>query len=270
MRFFTRALVGAAAVFAALIPALPAHASTAPQVSNYGGRVISHVKVDVVVWGSWSYGSTVPLTGHRSITSFAGAIPASPYIDWLREYNTSTQSIGRGGLDGVFTVLPASTANGTIVSNTQIQSAMTQLIGAGRLPKPSADRLYVIFFRKGQTITRPEGDSKHEFCAYHDTRAYPLHAINYAVIPYEIGNAGCHAASTSFDSVTTITSHELVEAITDPGVGLGKLAWYNRAYGEIGDICAGVSAPGSVTGSDGVRYVVQREWSNRRRSCVLT
>src|SRR5262249_1793518 len=131
------------------------------------------------------------------------------------------------------------------------------------------DRLYILFFRRGQTITRPEGDSLHRFCAYHDTRAYPLHPINYAVIPYEIGNPGCRAASTSFDSVTTVTSHELIEAITDPGVGLGRLAWYDRMYGEIGDICAFDSVPGAVIGGDGVRYVVQREWSNRRRNCVL-
>jgi len=269
MRLFTRALVGAASCLAALIPALPAHAAMQPLLSYYGGRVISHVKVDVVVWGSWTYGSSVPLTGHRSITSFAGAIPASPYVDWLREYNTSAQQIGRGVLDGVYTVSPPTSANGSVVSNAQIQSALGKLIAASRLPKPSADRVYVILFRKGQTITRPEGDSRHMFCGYHDTRSYASHALAYAVIPYEIGNPGCRAASNSFDSLTTITSHELVEAITDPDVGLGKIAWYNRNYGEIGDICAGASTPGPVTGADGVRYVVQREWSNRRGSCVL-
>jgi hypothetical protein len=271
MRFFARVFVGAAGCLAALIPALPAQAaSSSPYLSYHGGRVLSHVKVDIVVWGSWSYSSTVPLAGHRSITSFASGITASPYIDWLREYNTPTQQIGRGTLDAVFTVAPPAAANGHVITNAQIQSALAQMVGAGTLPKPSADRLYVVFFRRGQVIARPEGDSQHHFCAYHDTRSYALHPINYAVIPYEVGNAGCRAASTSFDSLTTITSHELIEAITDPGVGLHRLAWYDPLYGEIGDICAHSSLPGGVTGGDGVRYVVQREWSNRRRSCVLT
>jgi hypothetical protein len=271
MRFFTRVLIGVAAGIAVLIPALPAPAATSqPHLAYDGGRVLSHVSVDIVVWGSWSYSSTVALSGRRSITSFASGITASPYIDWLQEYNTPTQQIGRGTLDGVFTVAPPSAANGRVVTNTQIQSALAHLIGAGQLPKPSADRLFVVFFRRGQVIARAEGDSQHNFCAYHDTRAYALHAIIYAVIPYEMGNPGCRAASTSFDSLTTITSHELVEAITDPGVGLRRLAWYDRMYGEIGDICAHSSVPGAVTGGDGVRYVVQREWSNRRRTCVLT
>ena len=63
-------------------------------------------------------------------------------------------------------------------------------------------------------------------------------------------------------------SHELVETITDPGIGLMRLAWYDPANGEIADICAR-TVPGSVTGGDGRRYVVQQEWSNRARGCVL-
>src|SRR5689334_23491647 len=116
MRFFRRALVGAAAAIAALIPALPAHAVAAPQLSYYGGRVLSHVKVDVVVWGSWSYPSTVPLTGHRSVASFVGGVTNSSALDWLSEYNTPSQRIGRGTLDGIYTVRPAQSANGAVVS----------------------------------------------------------------------------------------------------------------------------------------------------------
>ena len=61
-----------------------------------------------------------------------------------------------------------------------------------------------------------------------------------------------------------------IEAITDPGVGMNRLAWYDTNNGEIGDICAGVSTPASVTGGDGVKYVVQREWSNRAHACIVT
>jgi len=40
----------------------------------------------------------------------------------------------------------------------------------------------------------------------------------------------------------SVASHELVEATTDPAAGLATtfappLAWYDRAFGEIGDIC---------------------------------
>jgi hypothetical protein len=265
-RFFAAALVSAA-----LLVASPAGAATStPRLMYYGGRVVSHVKIDVVVWSSWSYGTTVPLTGHRSIASFAGGIANSPYLDWLREYNTPTQQIGRGTLDKVITVHPPAGVNTQIVTDAQIKMGLTQMISVGTLPKPSANRVYLVFFRRGQVVSRPEGDSRHGFCAYHDTLSYPSHSAYYAVVPYELDNAGCRVAPASFDRVTTVASHELVEAITDPGIGLRKLSWYDRAHGEIADICAHTSTPGAVVGGDGVRYVVQREWSNRRRGCVLT
>jgi hypothetical protein len=43
------------------------------------------------------------------------------------------------------------------------------------------------------------------------------------------------------------------------------LAWYNKTYGEIGDICNGQQ--GTVTGTDGVTYTVQKEWSNSKAAC---
>src|SRR5664279_3743660 len=67
------------------------HASgPAPRLSYYGGRVLSHVKVDLVVWDRWSYGRTVPLSGRRSMSSFFSGITASKYLDWLSEYDTPT------------------------------------------------------------------------------------------------------------------------------------------------------------------------------------
>jgi hypothetical protein len=230
---------------------------------------MTSVKVDVVVWGSWSYTGSVPLSGSRSISGFFRGITASRYIDWLSEYDTRTQHIGRGALEGAYTVRPPSPDNGTWVTSTQIQHGLRALFDAGRLPRPNANRLYVVFFRSGQVIFKGQANSAHNFCAYHDTMSYGAQSTYLAVVPYELNNAGCRVATTSFDRVTTIVSHELVEAVTDPGVGLHQLSWYDRVNGEIGDICARTSAPGVVTGGDGVRYVVQREWSNRSRACIL-
>ena len=251
-------------------PAARPAAAIAPHLSYYGGRVLGHVKVDLVVWDRWSYTSTVPLSGKRSITSFFGGITNSKYIDWLSEYDTPTQHIGRGTLEGVYTVHPPSTANGTTVSGSQIGSAVHALIDTGKLPQPSTTRIYVIFFRSGQTIVTPDGNSRDDFCAYHDTMTYKSSTAYYAVMPYEVGNRGCKAASTTFNSVTTVASHELVEGITDPGVGLNRLAWYDRNNGESADICAGASSSAPVVGGDGVSYAVQRIWSNRARACIVT
>jgi hypothetical protein len=93
--------------------------------------------------------------------------------------------------------------------------------------------------------------------------------VYYGVIPDQGGGCttGCGPSPIS-DGLTVVTSHELIEAVTDPGIGLAKtdgppLGWYNKTNGEIGDICAG---PGDSTTIAG--YAVQLEWSNARNACV--
>jgi hypothetical protein len=105
-------VVAAASVLVCASPA--AHAAETrglalPHLRFYGGHVLTNVKVDVVVWGSWGYSSSVPLTGSHSIASFFGAVTASPYIDWLHEYDTPTQHIGGAGSTGSSRSIPAVT-----------------------------------------------------------------------------------------------------------------------------------------------------------------
>ena len=66
------------------------------------------------------------------------------------------------------------------------------------------------------------------------------------------------------------TVDELIEAVTDPAVGIATtfgppLAWYDRTNGEIGDICNGQQ--GTTTGN-GRSYVIQLEFSNSANNCV--
>ncbi len=59
--------------------------------------------------------------------------------------------------------------------------------------------------------------------------------IFYAVMPYA-NCAGCLGGLISvFDALTSTSSHELCEAITDP---IPSQGWYDDNLGEIGDICA--------------------------------
>jgi hypothetical protein len=58
------------------------------------------------------------------------------------------------------------------------------------------------------------------------------------------------------DALTSTSSHELCEAITDAIPGRG---WYGDANGEIGDICAWKT---KTIGN----YTVQLEWSNKANS----
>jgi len=92
------------------------------------------------------------------------------------------------------------------------------------------------------------------FCGYHDRAASGLFC---AVVPYP-NCSGCLGTLRPLDALTSVCSHELAEAITDPVPGQG---WYDDANGEIGDICAWQN---KTLGA----YEVQLLWSNRAKACV--
>jgi hypothetical protein len=74
-----------------------------------------------------------------------------------------------------------------------------------------------------------------------------------------------------FGNYTSVTSHELSEAITDADVGIATtfaapLAWMDMTNGEIGDICNGQQ--GTYV-ANGTTYTIQLEFSNAANNCVL-
>src|SRR5256885_13075037 len=96
------------------------------------------------------------------------------------------------------------------------------------------------------------------------------------VLPDMSSSSGCATGcgtSTTFNNQTSVASHEMIEAVTDAEVGLAAvvgppLAWYNSASGEIGDICN--AQQGTIVGTDGVTYTVQKEFSNVANDCIVS
>ena len=94
-----------------------------------------------------------------------------------------------------------------------------------------------------------------DFCGYHEA----VSNTAYAVAPFP-DCAPCLGGMAAIDSLTSVLSHEICEAITDP-FGNG---WYAANGYEIGDLCA---APTWQTKRlNG--YTVQKEWSNKQNACV--
>ena len=112
------------------------------------------------------------------------------------------------------------------------------------------------------------------FGGYHSSFRSGRAHVRYAVSPDMGAGSGCDTScggGSPLAAVTSVASHELVEAATDPEVGLAKglaapLAWYDSSHGEIGDVCAGhdgkLRAGGAV-------WTVQKQWSNKAGACVL-
>jgi uncharacterized protein (TIGR03382 family) len=140
----------------------------------------------------------------------------------------------------------------------------------------------MVHFPPGMTISMPDGNggtskSCQQFCAYHNTAAASggIAGFYYGVIPNVTSDGcelGCGPIGGGFDNTTSVASHELIEAVTDPEVGLAlgyapPLAWYDPQGqdGEIGDICNGTQ--GTVS-AHGQAWTVQTEWSNTHQACI--
>ena len=198
--------------------------------------------------------------------------------------STTSQTIGHGTFAGKFTITP-SLCPGTAactVTDAQIQTEITNQINAHALPAPQTDAqgvvntYYAIYFPPNVTISvDPTTRScvSGGFCAYHSNTSS---LIPYGVIA-DLSTGGCSLAGacgtgTTLQVATTVSSHEMAEAITDPQVGSASvfgppLGWYDNPpnLGEIADLCD----PGEVTVKAGAAtYSVEQLFSNVLGNCT--
>jgi hypothetical protein len=232
---------------------------TGDPVTYRGGALLQHVRVVTVFWGAQAN----PLKS--KLEDFYNAITASAYFDWLIEYDQPPYRIGRGSWVMSHQLSnPANTS--TSVADSDIQSELRHLVDAGTL-EHDPDTLFMVYFPPNFSITDYAGNqSCAVFCGYHssDAASHPSSPIRYGVIP-DLENFGCRGscgASNALGNLTTISSHEMLEAVTDPDVP-HTLSWYADRCGEIGDECNGIQA--TVAGQ-----TVQLEWSNAANKCIAT
>ncbi len=235
-------------------------AEATAHLNYYGGPVLTHVNVIPVYWNS-------SVAYQSNLNSFYADVPGSStiYSTLLTQYS----SIGTGTRG---TPYIDTKATGTF-TDAQVQAELNRLFTAGVIPAPSANNYYPVHFPTNVTITASDGTkSCVTWCAYHGTYVRNGVNVNYGIIPDQGGGCagGCGSNSLRVNNLTSVSSHELVEATTDPAVGLATtyaspLAWYDPTYGEIGDIC---NAQQATITANGISYVVQKEWSNSKAACA--
>jgi hypothetical protein len=221
------------------------------QLVYNNGPLLTNVQVYTIFWGSaWQQSPASDTV--TNINNFFDYILTSPLMDQLAEYSVQGQTIGHGSRVGTTTITTPDP--GTTVSDSDIQQMINNGIANNTLPQPNANMLYFVYLPSGVTVTQGGSSSCQDFCGYHDNINGQ---IFYAVMPYP-DCQGCLGSLATFDALTSTSSHELSEAITDPIPGQG---WYDQSNGEIGDICAWKT---KQLGN----YTVQLEWSNQASSCV--
>ena len=264
-----------------------------PVMGWHNGPVLSNVVVVPVLWGS----SVDPATA-SGIAGFYAATTNSQYLDWLNDYNTvgqgGSQTIGRGSLSpaGAVTITPTVTGSDCSLANAYLPATdrclldsdftaeLGRQIAAGHLPAPDANTLYSIHLppHVRGISSGGGGPTCYSNCGYHGNG--PNYA--FAIIP-DLNNSSCNTDGNSanakctfglpdaFSRTTVVSSHELVEAITDPQYGRG---WTNsgpnglQGCSEISDLCD-YDAAGYVGTLPGSNYLVQKNYSRTQNACLL-
>lgn len=227
-------------------------AATPPRLTYRGGALLTAVEVFTVFWGAaWQQPPQSDLIG--KLNTYFDTILTGPLLDQLAEYSVSGQSIQHGTRTGTIT-LTTPDVPGTVTDGAIQRMLQDEIKSNSGFPQPTASTLYFLYLPPGITVSQGGGRSCLTFCGYHNDIGG---SIFYAVMPYP-GCNGCAGGLAPFDALTSTSSHELCEAITDPIPGQG---WYDDANGEIGDICAWKTRQ-----LDG--YTVQLEWSNAQNACI--
>jgi hypothetical protein len=233
-----------------------------PTVSYFGGPLIPHVEVNTLFLGQqWLPSTPNNLSQLRNgLNSYLQALVNSPYMDMLGQFGVGRGSFNSTGVE--YLNNDPNMQSGmddyhafVLDGQTELQWSIVNAIQRGWVASPNANQLYIVFLPPGEQELGPGGvwnNNPHGgFYGYHNTFQSQYGRINYAVLPFPGGpNPIVPSVPTPFDSLTSVISHELSEAVTDPIPGQG---WYDRQYnGEIGDI-----VNGQVVYWNG--YVVQKE-----------
>jgi hypothetical protein len=224
----------------------------APRLTYRGGPLLTAVEVFVFFWGdAWRSEPQTTLMGR--INDFFQFVVTSPLVDQLAEYSVADYAIGHGKRVGAIALTTAPPAT---VSDADVRAMIKdQLASNPAVAQPTPNTLYFVFLPPGVTSELEGASSCVNYCGYHNNDG----ELYYAVMPFP-DCGGCEGGMTQLDALTTTTSHELCEAITDPQPS-GAMGWYDDSNGEIGDICAWQTK--QLGG-----YTVQLEWSNAQGRCV--
>ena len=191
-------------------------------------------------------------------------------------YNNNTQYSDSGGNVPSNTVLAGSWVDTSAypespLLDSDIQNEVSNAQSANGWSS-SIDNVFFVFTEQNQDICFDSSYSQcasNTFCAYH---SYFGSNTIYAAMPYAASfscNPGYSPNNDDADQTINVTSHEQMEAATDPLLN----AWTDSSGQEIGDKCAWtfgtVNSDGSNVNWNGDPYIVQQEWDNAQSGCVL-
>jgi hypothetical protein len=220
----------------------PLESRDIPTVYYYGGNVMPHVELQGLYYGSGWLGSSTA----SQFEGYMQYLVNSPYLDML---SSAGYGVGRGSSNqGI--IYEANLPGGSTLLDSTIRGTIQSEISNGSLVSPDPNRLYVVFVQpdvivaddiNGGSSSRFEPNG---FVGYHGAFAGNTYfgspaTIHYALVVTPGGTYNGYSSTLpTFDQMTSIASHEIAEAVTDPDVNFAQLGWYDPQNGEIGDVFA--------------------------------
>jgi len=266
-----------------------------------GGPLITNVKIEGVYYSPWDTNPALQAQQHY-MDQFFNYFTKSSYIDQLlTPFSVNAQVNNNGNIVPIpGTQTPEIIGHGTFIGNdfnqiqvpgnpnnpggygvlsdSSIQTMLENEYSKGNIPKPNFNTIYYVFAPPNTDVTAFGTDSINSFLGYHSNF---VDANNnnfiYAVMPYPASpnnNLGSYIPSPATepnDTLTTVASHEISEAITDP---IGGSGWTDKQpfqENEIADKAVYVAPlfrmndpfpnPASSPPSSN-NYSVQQEWAH--------
>ena len=256
----------------------------------YNGGPVMHSDTNYTIY--WEPSGYSTSSGYKGIiNNYFGNVGAASGAT-TNDYSVATQyydgagkiaySAANGGTTTDTDPYPSSgclsTSLGPCITDAQLQTELQKVVAAKGWPT-GMNTMYFVYFPPNVTtcfdVTSTQCSGT-VYCAYHSNVGSGNSTLLYANMPYD-GVSGCESGEspngdTAADSELNVSSHENIEAITDP---LGT-AWYDSSGQEIGDKCNfNFGSPlGGAAGAEyneqisGGNYYLQQEWSNATSGCA--
>ncbi|MGH7328274.1 MAG: hypothetical protein ACREJX_07980, partial [Polyangiaceae bacterium] len=220
-----------------------------PQLVSYGGRVLANPRVVPITYANDDLAD--------QIEDFVGSFGCTDY------WRSVVSEYGVGQAEMLAPVRLTDPTPPTI-SDSQIAAFLESQIDAKTpgFADPPADVIFAFYFGSATSIELFGEQSCRSFDGYHSSMRLPNGTkISYAVM------ARC--GEDDIDEVTGTSSHEFVEASTDPDPEAAPaylqpdddhIVFSFAAGGEAGDLCTFL--PDADFQPAGYPFIVQRTWSN--------
>lgn len=235
-----------------------------PELTYYGGKILENPRfVSIYAGGYWD---TQKGRADRSwVDQCSASVPKGPHSSVWAEYG-----VNPGAFVGSAVVkMPVGQK---FVVDRDIQALVAKALRQSGISKPDGSTVYTVFLPPKVVLQDGDADSRRGLGGFHGSYVDPAtrKKVYYAAIVYADGANGIPFTQKPVDNITIAASHEWSEAVTDPDVNHGKLGWYNRTFGEIGDIPVMMRFPLSTLWGRVEGCAVQKEWSNAEGKPVLT